>query len=266
MPKTYFLCGSYFETEHFHQLMNYLNKQEWGDHAVLVNKQIGPSQPGGRTPAGYPIIYNALLGAAFADPNCERAWLLGDDVLPELDTLRKTQQVLEADPTIGVIFPVEFWKSATSALETLDPTTGLPIPIAQALQEGPETTEKLFAGFACACITRAAWEAVGPMDVSLGRGYGEDLDFGIRCWKAGYRCVNYRRAAFFHHRGATYSRCVTEGSYRKEEPYEAATRTKEKWNWLWNGEPEVETMARVKGWYEAARVAMKLAARLEETT
>ncbi len=207
---------------------------------------------------GFAETYNNLLQAAFARPHVKYVWLLGDDVMPMANCLEETQQHMRDFPSIGAIFPVEAWQKDGEWI-TLIPPTGEQVTIQEAMERKDPPFEQLFAGFACTLIRREAWEAVGSMDESLGRGYSEDLDWGIRCWRAGYQCVSYRQAWFQHERGATYNALVEQGLYSTNEVYKSAARCKEKWPWLWNGEPFEETMARVKGWYEQARQGKVLA-------
>lgn len=254
MPKTYFVIGSYFGGKRLGLLLDRLDGVPHPDFAVLVNNQCGSE----RTPSGFTAIYNPLITAAFADKNCERVWILGDDVLPQFDCLVNTEEILKNDPTVGVIFPVEAWRVPDSIPQTVMPFTGVGINIVSAMQEGPEQIEQIFAGFACACITHAAWTAVGPMDESLGKGYCEDMDWGLRCWLAGYRVVNYRREYFLHERGATYNQLVADGQFAAQEPYDAGNRLKAKWAGrfkLWESTAE-ELLATLKEAYMNARQLM----------
>lgn len=93
--------------------------------------------------------------------------------------------------------------------------------------------ESIYASFACACVRREVWEKVGPMDETLGLGYGEDLDYGIRTWQAGWRVMNYRKAFFFHERGKTFQRLIDAGVVGPNMPKESAARCKAKWPFLW---------------------------------
>lgn len=247
MPKVYICIGSYYGGLRLENLVRSLHQEDFDDFAILSNEQCGAN----RKPSGFARIYNNLLTAAFLDPACEYAWVLGDDVKPL--GLATVQREIARDQTIGALFPVEAWRDDKNMLVTSLPFSGKIVPVDEALTEGPDQIEQLFAGFACACISRAAWRAVGPMDESLGRGYCEDLDWGIRLWHSGYRVVNYRRMWFLHERGGTYNRLVTENLFRKEEPYEAAERVKAKWPWLWSSESTEATMTRLREAYQKAR-------------
>ena len=233
--------------------------------SILIDDQNGQF----RNPKGFPKAYEVLINAAFADPACKYVWVMGDDALPEGDCLARTQAVMEADETVGAVFPVEMWLEAGAHPEFKDIVTILPFDgrkvfYAKAgIPEVPGPLEdrsipQIFPGMACACIRREAWQAIGAcFDHSLGRGYCEDTDVGIRMWKAGYHVLNYRGAWFLHDRGATYNRLVADGVYRAEEPYEAAERLKVKWPFMWrNPDPQEssrEIMEILKGWYEEAR-------------
>ena len=41
----------------------------------------------------------------------------------------------------------------------------------------------------CCAVRKSVWERVGPLDEGMGRGYGEDSDWGIRARKMGYKLV-----------------------------------------------------------------------------
>lgn len=241
MPKTSIVIGSYYVGARLDHLIQFLRAEAFEDYRILVDEQHGVD----RRPEGFAKTYNRLINAAFADQNCGYVWILGDDVLPHTTCLEKTQHVLEKDSTIGVIFPVEIWKEDTQ-LVTLEPETGRKITKDEAMRTGPEQFEQLFAGFACACIRREAWITVGPMNESIGIGYCEDLDWGLRCWEQGYRVVNYRSEWFLHERGATYNQLVKEGLMTAAEPYQAAERVKDKWPWLWSGESLTAQLDRLK--------------------
>lgn len=220
MAKTYVVIGSLGDRgkKRLDVLLPYLRSTRSNTN-ILVNWQIGQDE----APRGFARAYNSLLTGAFADPECQFAWILGDDVMPFDSCLADTQMLMELDPTIGAMYPVEAW----GANITMLPFDGKVVPIEAALST--TNIEQIFPGMACCCLSRAAWEAVGPIDEQIGLGYGEDFDWGIRCWKAGYRVVNYRGAYFHHQRGATYNQLIADGVIDKNMPYEAADALKRKW-------------------------------------
>lgn len=240
--KTYFVIGSFYGGERLERLHQVLRYQDMGhDYSVLTNEQCGL----GRKPRGFAYVYNRLLRAAFSDPECQFAWVLGDDIMPQGLCLPRVQAVMEADESIGSIFPVEVWKNAEGNLVSCD-MTGAEVSRDVALTLGPECMDQIFSGFACTCIRRAAWEKTGEMDEGLGRGYAEDLDWCIRAWAAGWRSVNYRRDWFLHEtRGSTFNQMIKDGVFGEREAYDAADRAKVKWPWLWNGEPFEVTIERL---------------------
>jgi GT2 family glycosyltransferase len=255
MSNTYFVIGSYYQHQGYHDLLEHLRDthdacRPWDDYAILSSEQRGSN----RKPRGFSATYNQLVRCALSDPECRYIWLLTDDAIPMGDCLGETQDLLASDPTIGACFPVEAWKEEGKFV-TMLPVIGTKFPIEDALVIGDPTFEQVFAGFACVCIRRDAFDRVGVMDESLGKGYAEDLDWGIRCWRGGYRIVNYRRAWFRHERGRTFNALTADGLFGKNEPYEAADLAKEKWPWLWSGETFEDTMNRLRGWYEQARSA-----------
>lgn len=215
-------------------------------------------------PHGFSHTYNLLINAAFSDPECECVWVLNDDVAVLSADLQRAETTMRSDPTIGLVFPTELWKESSlrddgmvgHELVTMMPFTGERVTAQEARERGPELVEQIFGGFACCLIRRAAWEAVGPLEV-FGLGYSEDASFGVRCWKAGFRVVNDRRAFFAHERGATFNTLVKEGVMKAEDPYKAAEMLKEKWPFFWGKLSAEESMAVLRGWYEEARRRMQ---------
>ncbi|MCR2793743.1 glycosyltransferase [Microbacterium sp. zg.Y625] len=55
---------------------------------------------------------------------------------------------------------------------------------------------------ACVYITRAAFDAVGPLDDEFWLGF-EDVDYGLRSWDAGFRCYYQPAAMLVHHESAS---------------------------------------------------------------
>lgn len=218
MPKTYFCVASYYGG--YAGLSAHLKSLPNNSYSTLINEQFGPD----REIMGFARVYNILVNAAFADPVCKYVWIMGDDVLPVGNCLAETQTVIEFDTTIGVVFPMEN------------------------IQHGLDysKSEQLFATFACVCIRREAWEKVGPMDETIGRGYAEDLDWGLRCWKAGFRVVQYRREWYHHTKGTTYNMLVKEGKYAPSEPYDAADKVKARYPFLWSGESDESIIAKIR--------------------
>ena len=244
---SYFLIGSYYDEERLDRLRRKIVEMSHPDFSLVINEQRGSA----RKPKGYARVYNALVKVALADPDCEFIWLLGDDVSFSGDIFTGIEQLMRNDPTIGAMTPTEAWvaKGTDSTLVTVDRAGTTEIAIRERLDGTLE--DLVFAGFAFVCIRRAACEAVGPMDESLGKGYCEDLDWGIRCWQVGYRCVSTRSFYFQHERGATFNQLVKEGLYGAQEPYETADRAKVKWPFLW-AESNDATVERMRAMRRAA--------------
>ena len=212
---------------------------------VLTMRQYGQWT----TPRGFPAVYNQLLNAAFADVACRFCWILGDDVrLPPEDFLH-TMEVIRSDGTIGEAFPTELWRE-NGALVTMLPFSGRKATYGEAAEFGEPLIEQIFAGMAAAVIRREAWEAVRPIE-AFGLGYSEDVDVSLRCWRAGFRVVNDRRAFFEHERGATYNALVKEGVMDAQEPYRASAALKKKWPFMWEESAE-QIMERLRKWYQEA--------------
>lgn len=261
MANTFFLVSSYYGGRRLQNLIERLREQiaVYDNYTILVAEQRGAR----RTTRSFASIYNGLVQFALTDPACKYIWLLGDDVLPHAMCLYNTQQFLEEkDPNgeIGAVVPIEAWHetitqpTAGHGAVTMMSWTGEKLPIEEALQRPEEFIDTLFCGFACVCIRRKAWEAVGPME-EFGLGYGEDLDHGIRMWQRGFRCGTYRREWFLHERGGTFNRLREEGITTPEMPYEAAAKVKEKYPWLWTNESQETIMGRLWGWFKHVRGA-----------
>lgn len=254
MPKTYILVGSFYGGKRLADLTEVLEHLPLPDFSLIVDHQCGAS----RRPQGFAVVYNRLIEHALMDEACEYIWILGDDVgILDPWLFFQFQDEMDKDHSIGAMVPTEAWRRSVldeggSAcdweLVTVDHRGTEIIPIQKRLTG--EREDIVFAGFACCCIRRSVLDNLS-IDESLGRGYSEDLDWGIRCWEAGYRCVGSRSHFFIHDRGATYNQLVKDGLYGKDEPYEAAKRAKEKWPFLWE-----ETDEQILGRMRAMRGAV----------
>jgi len=255
MPKVYFVIGSYYGGAKLRALVDTIHQDASADadYAVVVNEQAGPK----RTPSGFAAIHNPLINAAAADPNCKYIWVVGDDVSPDdCTTFVGPMRYMDEHADIGAVFPVEHWHEDGRNV-TIKPFTGEKYEFTpESMTKDPEAIPQIFAGFACVCIHAEAWRAVGPLDQWLGRGYTEDLDWGIRCWKAGWKIVNYRHAAFGHERGGTFNRLVKEELFDAQEPYQAADRIKFRWPFLWRDKDQ-DILARLQGWRAAAQAKIQ---------
>lgn len=241
--KTAYVIGSYYGGEVLERQLRLLHEDRNGGIFVWYQLQENP-------PRGFSTVYNKLINMAFGE-GFDRVWICNDDITMDVAGFKCSEQVLADDPTIGVVFPVEIMTDAGGEF-TLLPTTGARVTAEEAATEGADQVERLFAGFACACVTRESWTAVGQMDEGIGRGYAEDLDWGLRCWKAGFRVVNYRRAQFRHVRGNTFSRLIRDAKWSEERSRESCVKAQEKWPFLWR-ENDEQILARLHAWYDEAR-------------
>lgn len=55
---------------------------------------------------------------------------------------------------------------------------------------------------ACVYVTRAAYEAVGPLDEAYWLGF-EDVDWGLKAWSEGFRCYYQPASMLVHHESAS---------------------------------------------------------------
>jgi GT2 family glycosyltransferase len=216
-------------------------------HGSVILWDLAAEKP----PRGFSVTYNQLMEWA-CQTGADRIWMFNDDIAIDMASLICAESVLD-DPTVGAVFPVEIMTDASSGEQfTLSPADGHRMSRQEALTKGPDLVERLFPGFACVCIPAKVWKFVGPMDESIGRGYAEDLDWGLRCWKSGYRVVNYRRATFWHQRGGTFGRLIKEGLWSEEESRESCLKAQAKWPFLWR-ENDEQILARLHAWYAEAR-------------
>lgn len=244
MAKTYFLIGSYYGGGRLQDLLDIVRGTQLDDYAILALEQRGEK----RVPRGFSPIYNSLAALAVRDPACEVLWFLNDDILPKQDCFVATQRFLTSAPDVGVAFPVEAWhEPGFSEPVTLLPFSGEKTTIYEALHRAQyKPIDQIFAGFACVAIKREVWQTVGELG-EFALGYCEDLDWGVRCWQAGYRIANWRGSWFQHERGGTFNRLVNDGTIKAEMPYEAAKLVQQKWPFLWSEPPE-ETLTRLRNW------------------
>lgn len=252
--RSYFCIGSFYGGYTLEALLEHLaNLPCPQEHCLLVHRQYT------KEPLGFSKVYNALVESALYDPDCDIIWIVGDDVLPVGDCIRQTERVLRENPDAAAVFPVEAWipdqsggDGAQPYYMSLEPFTGRVLRIPEDLKN--ETIEQIFAGFALVAIRRKAWDEIGSLDESLGRGYCEDLDWGLRAWHSGWRCLNYRNAWFKHGRGATYNKLVADGLFGADEPAQAALRVQEKWSpvGLWRS-PAEDVMRYLRARREQAR-------------
>ena len=244
MPKIYIVVGSYYGGDRLQSFLKLVRSCTFPDFAIVMNEQRGDDT---RQPSGFSRIYNPLVECALADKNCETVILCNDDILPTPGCLETIVDTLNADPTLGAVSPAMVWldKGIPTTVEGLANGEYRYVPISE-FKGGTE--ELVFAGFGCVAIRAEAWRATGPMDDSIGRAYAEDLDWGIRCWKAGYRILAQRNVWFLHEMGGTFSKLQAEGKFGETEGTEAAERCQVKYPFLWR-EPPALTLARCRAWY-----------------
>ena len=138
---------------------------------------------------------NVGLRRAFAG-GADYVWLLNNDALPAPDALRKLVAKADAEPAIGLLSPVihnhggalkpnacfgRFDRQALSTTHSDNPE--------QARQWLAEYPADILAFGTALLIRRQLFEAIGGLDENL-FAYVEDVDYCLRCAKAGYR-VDY---------------------------------------------------------------------------
>ena len=110
---------------------------------------------------------------------------------------------------------------------------------------GPQIVETLFPAINCAVIRVDAFIDTGGFDAMLEWGHFGDVDWGIRCWKAGWRVVQYGLEQFLHEGGSTFKQMAKEGKFEHALEYKAAEQLKEKWPFMWR-DSENEVMGTLR--------------------
>lgn len=132
-------------------------------------------------------------------------WLLHADSTPEPDCLEHLLTTAHSGTTIAVVGPKLVDVTGTRALAVgINATrsarrqeTSLPEEIDQGQHDG--RLDVLAVSTAGMLVTTEAWRATGGFDPLLGP-YGDDLEFGRRVRRLGYRVVVSPKARLIHHR------------------------------------------------------------------
>lgn len=224
MPTVYFIVPSFYGGAGLKRTLAALRAYAGSDYALLVNEQRGGPT---RVPIGCGVLFNGMIESALHDRRCRLVWTVADDAVPQPGAVDAVHRAMEADPTIGAASPREVGPGEEDS-------------------GGEGLGELVTPALNCCCVRREAWETVGPLDESYELGYYHDIDWGIRCWRSGFRVVQVGSAAFLHERAATYTRMHAEGLFDADTlPYRAAERAKERWPFLWKmGDDEMLGMLR----------------------
>lgn len=205
--RVYVTIASFFGGQGLNGLLAILNNQilalkDRYDFNVLINRQYDSY------PRGFPAAFNQMMNAAFTDPGAAYAWLASDDVTPGDYCLDVVLDAMEKDPSIGAMSPTEFWADGPSPMAV----TSARFNIGQT-----DVWEHVYNYFSLVCISREAWQTVGPMDESLGRGYCEDIDWCIRCWRKGFRVTSHHRVQQLHDHQRTYKQIANKCPLKDED-------------------------------------------------
>jgi GT2 family glycosyltransferase len=218
MPHTYFIIGSFYGGERLNDLLHLLRKFNHHDYGILLNEQRGFA----KTPIGIAVIFNQLVNAALYDKKCKFIWTIGDDAVPQGMALENTQTWMSENPEVGCAFPKEMTRGQPKFPHLKDNTVDW----------------NVYPSLNCSIIRREAWEAIGGMDESLPYGQLQDLDWGVRCWYAGFQVVQYGYEWFEHEKESTYAQLAKEGLYDFNNVYKAAESIKNKWPFFWRDSHE----------------------------
>ncbi len=153
-------------------------------------------------------------------------WLLHDDCAPAPDALEKLLQTATSDPSIGVVGArIRSWPRGRRLLEvgvTVTGTgrrdTGLE-PGEYDQGQHDEVRTVLAVSSAGMLVRRAVWDELGGFEPALPL-FRDDVDFGWRASRAGWRVVVAPAAVVFHSeastRGVRAIACTSGGPHRAD--------------------------------------------------
>ncbi len=165
---------------------------------------------------------NAVKLALESLPRTDWIWLLHDDSAPLPGTLSGLLDTATASPDIAVVGPkIREWPSLRRLLEV-----GLTITATGSRETGLETGEPdagqhdrerdvLAVNTAGMLVRRDVWDELGGFDPRL-KLHGDDIDFGFRVARAGYRTRTAPTAVLFH---AESSKRGTRRRSRSDVPH-----------------------------------------------
>jgi hypothetical protein len=223
MAKVYFIVGSYFGGERLTSVLNEIRASNLPSFNILVNEQCGSY----KRPAGVSKVWNGLINAAMYDPECKYIWFIADDVSKINHAIELTTALIDSNPDIGCAFPQEM-------------TNGVP----KLSQIAGKITDFIYPMLNCAVVGRHALDSISHLkeyysyfDEAYPYGQYQDIDFGLRLWRMGWKVVQNGYTTFEHEREGTYSKLPID-LYNHGEALEAAgKRLQEKWP-FWNKLPE----------------------------
>lgn len=174
------------------------------------------------------------LGLAHAEGH---ALLLNSDTLLPVDWLQHLLQVLESNPSIGMVGPRSNCVSGSQQIDGLNFESIEQIN-AFAQQRHAEHHGELrdvarLVGF-CLLIRDAVWQSVGGMEEAFGVGNFEDDDYCLRVLRAGYRLCIAEDSFVFHYGSRTFlGMGITDDAWR-----ELLARNETIFTGKWNVAPE----------------------------
>lgn len=130
--------------------------------------------------------------------------LLNSDTMVTPGWLEKLQRCLESDSRIGIVCPLSNNATLLSVpMINQDNHINIPIDIISYLVE--DSSERNYpriptgVGY-CMLIRRALFNDLGLFDQAYGKGYGEENDFSVRAWSAGYQ-IACADDTYVYHKG-----------------------------------------------------------------
>lgn len=188
--------------------------------AMMRQTDISVKIPG---PAGHTVPVNiGLRYSQFVMPFTPPAkWILilnNDVEFGSSDALINMVQVLKDNPAIGAVGPAcsegTGWQSITNIRSKLK---GLGLPEGFSFMSLSERSKAMSGmhratacdvsslAFFCAMLRSEAVRSLGPLDETIGQGYGDDDDYCIRLKRAGWKLAVAPGAYVFHNHGTTFT-------------------------------------------------------------
>jgi GT2 family glycosyltransferase len=178
---------------------------------------------------GYAAGNNRAVDHAFAEMGAEWVCLLNSDVIVAADTfdlLLDGARAAEATGTgpVGAVGPCVLYRDRPEVIWANGGRVGLRINVTQLIDhnrrnKGGSPHDVDYLPGACLMISRAAWEATGPLDESFFC-YLEDADWCVRLAETGQRVVVVPEAFAWH--GVSIS---TGGGYSTGRKYMTAVNS-----------------------------------------
>jgi GT2 family glycosyltransferase len=172
------------------------------------------------TNLGYLRTVNRAIAASDRD-----IVLLNSDAMVGPVWVDRLARAAHAEPAIGIACPLSDNATILSVIdpdstETISPTIG------EITARATRPRLPVAVGF-CMYVRRAVFDAIGGFDPAFDPGYGEETDFSLRAWQAGFEIVAATDVLVTHKSGRSFGRATSR----------LASRPDQRWRSLRSGGP-----------------------------